>query len=160
MLQLLGGCSCSNHKVCEANPVPCCWATLQSGRVQSTRKATTGMSKSVRFLPIITPFAVVRGAPDWGTCVPPPVSPRGRTTASTPSDFALPKTINPLSSFLFHSRRPATPRVVGKELARLTALSKFPDFARVQKLPSSNPAFPQTKSPVFTPFPALFDSRG
>ena len=34
-----------------------------------------------------------------------------------------------------------------------------PAFARVQKLPSSDLAFPQTKFPVFTPFPALLTLR-
>ena len=67
-----------------------CLATCWSGRVHSTRKATMAASKSVRFLPVNTPIAGVRGTTIRGTCVPP--------TGTTPSDFASPRT-NPFFFF-------------------------------------------------------------
>ena len=69
-----------------------CWATSGSGRVQSTRKATMAANKSVRFLPIITPFVGVRGSTLRGSCVPPTGTTPSRITGSTSSDFASPKT--------------------------------------------------------------------
>jgi hypothetical protein len=69
-----------------------CWATSGSGRVQSTRKATMAANKSVRFLPIITPFVGVRGSTLRGPCVPPTGTTPSRITGSTSSDFASPKT--------------------------------------------------------------------
>ena len=61
-------------------------------------------NKSVRFLPIITPFVGVRGSTLRGPCVPPTGTTPSRITGSTSSDFVLPRT-NPFSSFLF----PKTP---------------------------------------------------
>ena len=57
------------------------------------------VSKSVRFLPSITPFAGVRGSSNRGACVPPSGAPTAcRMAGSTTSDFVLPGT-NPFSLF-------------------------------------------------------------
>ena len=60
----------------------------------------TGVTKSVRFLPSITPFAGVRGATYRGGCVRRPATTSTRIPASTSSDFVLPGS-NPLPSLLF-----------------------------------------------------------
>ena len=48
----------------------------------------------------------------------------------------------------------------GNRTDGLRGIHVQPRFCTCAKPPSSNPAFPQTKPPVFTPFPALFDVRG
>ena len=74
-----------------------CWATCGSRRVRHTRRAMTGVSKSVRFLPVSIPFAVVRGTTDRGGCVRRTATTATRFTAASTSDFVLPRT-NPFSS--------------------------------------------------------------
>ena len=57
-------------------------------------------NKSVRFLPVITPFVGVRETRYRGSCVPPSGTASGRLTGAATSDFVLPGTINPLPFFL------------------------------------------------------------
>ena len=58
-------------------------------------------NKSVRFLPAYTPFAVVRGSTHRGGCVRRTASSTSQIPAPSTSDFVLPGTTNPFSSFLF-----------------------------------------------------------
>ncbi len=87
-------------------------------------------NKSVRFLPVNTPFAGVRGTTHRGTCVPPAATASAtRVTATSASDFVLPGTTNPFPFFPFPKdpcvgqgggRPPAPPGGESKKVIPLT----------------------------------------